>query len=286
MSKYTLISIVCIYCLTSCAQNKDHVVTFKTEYGDMVAILYDETPKHKENFIQLAEDHFFDSTLFHRVIKGFMIQGGDPDSKKAAPGQRLGNGGPGYTIEAEFNPKFYHVRGALSAARLGDDINPSKASSGSQFYIVQGTVFTEEQLKVDGNKLGRGLQQLLAKPENQPLYDTLARLYQSGNMEAYQEKVISLKDQIEAELGSSVEKEVPEKILKAYTTEGGAPHLDGQYTVFGQVIKGLEVVDKIAEVQTGPADRPVQDIRMTVTVEEMSKKKIEKLYGYRYPDSK
>src|SRR5688572_12438549 len=127
-----LLSVSLIF--SSCAQKKDFVVTFKTPYGDMVAILYDETPKHKENFIKLAKEHYFDSLLFHRVIQEFMIQGGDPDSKNATPGQHLGSGGPTYTIPAEFNPKFVHEKGALSAARTPDAQNPTKASSGSQFY--------------------------------------------------------------------------------------------------------------------------------------------------------
>lgn len=150
--------------VTGCAQKSDHLVTIKTKYGDMVAILYDETPKHKENFIKLASQHYYDSLLFHRVIEGFMIQGGDPDSKKAATGQRLGNGGPGYTIPAEFNASLIHEKGALAAARLGDAMNPDRASSGSQFYIVHGTKHTEEQLKVDPEKFNRALQQFFPQP--------------------------------------------------------------------------------------------------------------------------
>src|SRR5690242_317617 len=130
--------VLLLFFLGACAQKKDFLVKIKTNYGEMVAILYDETPKHKQNFIKLAKEHYLDSTLFHRVIEGFMIQGGDPISKHAGPGMSLGNGGPGYTIQAELNPKFFHKKGALAAARLGDDQNPSKASSGSQFYIVQG----------------------------------------------------------------------------------------------------------------------------------------------------
>ena len=166
MKKISIILAVCLVIFTSCAQNNDHVVTIKTSHGDMVAILYDETPKHKENFIKLAEEHFFDSTLFHRVIQGFMIQGGDPDSKKAHPGEPVGRGGPGYTIDAEFNPKFFHERGALAAARMGDAQNPTKASSGSQFYIVQGTKMTEEELKTDMLKLNQGMQQFFQDPAN------------------------------------------------------------------------------------------------------------------------
>ena len=285
-----LIAFICCFMMTTCAQKKnskdDYVVTIKTKYGDMIAILYDETPKHKENFIKLAEEHFFDSLLFHRVIKGFMIQGGDPNSKNAEPGARLGNGGPGYTVEAEFNPKFIHEKGALSAARLGDQMNPKKESSGSQFYVVQGTVFTEEQLSVDQAKVGMGLRQMLQKPENQPLSDSLMQCYQSGNMEAYQQMIDSLIPRIEQETGISVKKEISPEKLKAYTTVGGAPHLDGEYTVFGKIVKGLDVIDKIASQPTSPAERPLEDIMMTVTVTEMPKKKIEKEYGYHYPEVK
>lgn len=282
-SVFVFASVLFSYCIvTSCAQNKDYVVTIKTKYGDMVAILYDETPKHKANFIKLAKEHYFDSLLFHRVIKDFMIQGGDPNSKRAKPGDRLGNGGPDYTIDAEFNPKFLHEKGALSAARMSDQQNPSKASSGSQFYIVQGKKFTESELKVDQTLLNKGLQQILMIPGNEPLFDTLSRLYQSGDMKAYEAKVMSLKPRIERETGMKVEKDIPQERLDVYTTIGGAPHLDGQYTVFGKIIKGLEVIDWIAEQPVDETDRPRDDIRMMVTVEELPKKKIEKLYGYSY----
>lgn len=284
MKKISIILSVCLIIVTSCAQNNDHLVTIKTSYGDMVAILYDETPKHKENFIKLAEEHFFDSTLFHRVIEGFMIQGGDPDSKKAQPGTPVGRGGPGYTIDAEFNPKFFHERGALSAARLGDAQNPTKASSGSQFYIVQGTKMTEEELTTDLLKLNQGMQQFFQDPINRPAYDSIVRLYESGDAKAYQEYMMALKPRVEQATGINTAKTVPPEVLKAYTTVGGAPNLDGEYTVFGRVIKGLEVVDKIATVSKGPGYRPIEDIRMTVTVKEMPKKKIEELYGYKYPD--
>lgn len=284
MKKISIILAVCLVIFTSCAQNNDHVVTIKTSYGDMVAILYDETPKHKENFIKLAGEHFFDSTLFHRVIQGFMIQGGDPDSKKAHPGEPVGRGGPGYTIDAEFNPKFFHERGALAAARMGDAQNPTKASSGSQFYIVQGTKMTEEELKTDMLKLNQGMQQFFQDPANRPAYDSIVRLYESGDTKAYQEYMLVLRPRVEKATGINTEKAVPPEILQAYTTVGGAPSLDGAYTVFGKVIKGLDVVDKIAAVSMGPGDRPIEDIRMTVTVEEIPKKKIEKLYGYKYPN--
>ena len=271
-----------------CAQKSDYVITIKTSKGDMVAILYDETPKHKANFIKLVKEHYFDSLLFHRVIAGFMIQGGDPDSKKASLGQPLGAGGPGYTVDAEFNPKFFHEKGAFSAARLGDQQNPTKASSGSQFYIVQGTVIPEsnmDDLKIDQMKLNDCFRQIMQNPANQPMIDSLNVIYTSGDMEGYKRKIFGLVPRIEKETGIKVTKDVSPEKIKAYTTVGGAPHLDGDYTVFGKVIKGLEVIDIIAAVQKS-GDRPLEDIRMFVTVEEMSRKKITKEYGYIYPEVK
>jgi peptidyl-prolyl cis-trans isomerase B (cyclophilin B) len=289
MNRSIPIILLCALTLaTSCAQKSDFVVTIKTNHGEMVAILYDETPKHKANFIKLAKEHYFDSLLFHRVISGFMIQGGDPDSKKAKPGVPLGNGGPGYTVEAEFNPKFFHEKGALSAARLGDGQNPTKASSGSQFYIVQGTVVPPsniEELRIDQMKLNMGFRQIMQNPANKPMIDSLNQVYMSGDMEAYKRKIFALAPRIERETGMKVTKDVSPEKIKAYTTVGGAPHLDGGYTVFGRVIKGLDVIDKIASVPIA-GERPVEDVRMTVTVEEVPKKKITKLYGYVYPEKK
>jgi len=283
--------IVAFFLLTQCSKDSgsDYLVTIKTNQGDMVAILYDETPKHKANFIKLAKEHYFDSLLFHRVIEGFMIQGGDPDSKNAAPDQPLGMGGPGYTIDAEINSKFFHEKGTLSAARLGDQQNPSKASSGSQFYIVQGRVTSQAELdglKIDQGKLNTCFQQMMQNPSNQPLIDTLNQIYMSGDMQAYQQKIYSLVPRLEKETGIKIYKEVSEEKIKAYSTVGGAPHLDGEYSVFGKVINGLDVIDKIARLQKGANDRPMEDIRMVVTVEEMPRKEIESKYGYKYPTQK
>ncbi|HEX8038115.1 MAG TPA: peptidylprolyl isomerase [Chryseosolibacter sp.] len=272
------------FLVTGCAQKKSDVVTIRTKYGDMIAILYDETPKHKENFLKLVKEHYYDGLLFHRVIEGFMIQGGDPDSRQAPKDKRLGEGGPGYTIDAEFNPKFFHEKGALSAARLGDDRNPSRASSGSQFFIVQGAKHSEWEIKIDQEKYGRALQQFFQKPENKPYYDSINMFFRSGDQKGYESFISGLKPVVEKQLGISVEKEVRPEVVKAYTTVGGAPHLDGQYTVFGKVIKGLEVIDKIASQPKGAFDRPLEDILMEITVEEMPRKRIEKLYGYKYPE--
>lgn len=201
--------------LSSCG-NKERIVLISTDYGDMKVKLYNETPQHRDNFIKLAKEGFYDGTLFHRVIKDFMIQGGDPNSKDAKPGQALGSGGPGYTVEAEFVfPQYYHKKGVLSAARQGDNVNPKKASSGSQFYIVQGKPVSEGELKQLERKL----------------------------------KVTFTDEQ----------KEV-------YSEVGGTPFLDNNYTVFGEVIEGLEVIDKIAAVATQRGDRPVEDVKMTVKV--------------------
>lgn len=284
MQKPCLIAVAVIsFLVTACAQKKDHVVTIHTAYGDMVAILYDETPKHKENFIKLVREHYYDSLLFHRVVKDFMIQGGDPDSKKAEEGARLGDGGPGYTIPAEINPRLFHEKGALSAARLGDAMNPDKASSGSQFYIVQGTRQTEAQLKLDFQKYNQALQQFFRMPENQPYQDSIRIYIESRDQQGFEAFLTGLRPLVEEKLGISVEKELAPELVEAYTTVGGTPSLDGEYTVFGKVISGLEVIDKIADVERDMFDRPVKDIRMTITAEEMPRKKIEKNFGYTYP---
>jgi peptidyl-prolyl cis-trans isomerase B (cyclophilin B) len=283
-----LLSIVLLS--TTCAQEKKAaIVTIKTSYGDMVAILYDETPKHKENFIKLAKEHFFDSLLFHRVMQNFMIQGGDPSSKKAAPGAHLGNGGPGYQIPAEFNPKLFHVKGSLAAARTADQVNPTKESSGSQFYIVQGAVYSAanvESMKYDMAKLMNGLRKMFEDPKYKPLLDSLNILYNSGDMNAYQKRLFALVPRVEKATGTTIVKVIPEERIKAYTTVGGTPNLDDDYTVFGKVIKGLEVLDKIAAVATDGANRPVEDVRMFVTVEELPYKKVAELYGYAIPTDK
>lgn len=187
-------------------------VSIKTIYGTITVKLYNETPQHRDNFLKLVNSHFYDSLLFHRCIKSFMIQGGDPDSKHAVAGTALGNGDVGYTIPAEFIPSLFHKRGALAAARESDDINPLKASSGCQFYIVQGRTFTDEQMDGMQSKWGVSI-----SPEHRTVYKTL----------------------------------------------GGAPHLDGNYTVFGEVVDGMNAVDSIAAQKVDAMARPLTDIRMT-----------------------
>lgn len=193
-------------------EEKQTMVLISTPYGDMKAVLYNETPQHRDNFIKIVKQGVLDSTLFHRVIQGFMIQGGDPNSKTAKKGQMLGNGDLGYRVPAEFNDKLIHKKGALAAAR---DMNPQKASSACQFYICQGKVYTPAEIENLQNRMGK-------------TFSTLQR--------------------------------------DTYTSVGGVPFLDGDYTVFGEVIEGLDVIDKIAAVKTDKNDRPLEDVRMQVKI--------------------
>ena len=241
---------------------KRTLVKLETTMGNITVALYNETPKHRDNFIKLVKEGVYDSTLFHRVIKQFMIQAGDPDSKNASDTAMLGSGDVGYTIPAEFNPKFFHKKGVLAAARQGDDVNPEKASSGCQFYIVTGRKFTEPQLL--------GMENKINEQREEALFDSLARQHMK---EIYKMRkagdnagLLELQDTLEAHARELADKEekfrfTPEQI-KAYSTIGGAPHLDGSYTVFGEVTEGMEVVDNIEIAKTNRADRPIENIRI------------------------
>lgn len=195
-------------------------VLIETSYGNMVVKLYNETPQHRDNFVKLVREGFYDGLLFHRVINNFMIQGGDPNSKGAAAGVQLGDGNLGYTIPAEFNPALFHKKGALAAARMGDNVNPKKESSSCQFYLVQGQVWNDQVLNMFREQYGKNF---------------------------------------------------TDEQLEVYKTIGGTPHLDGDYTVFGEVVYGLEVIDKIAAVKTGAMDRPLEDVSMKMRVLEKNK---------------
>lgn len=256
-------------------KEKERVVLISTEFGDIKLKLYNETPKHRDNFIKLAKEGFFDGTLFHRVIGQFMIQGGDPDSKNAGVDDVLGNGGPGYTIPAEFNPALFHKKGVLAAARESDQINPEKASSGSQFYIVQGRKFTEDFLKKAEESNNMQLKQnllneFLKRPENKAYKERMEVLTQPMQKAGSHVELQALNDEINPMIDAEFEKMEKFKFTKeqveAYTTIGGTPHLDGAYTVFGEVIDGLEVVDEIAKVETKKPNRPIKDIKIKVKV--------------------
>lgn len=198
------------------AQSQERVkVKISTKYGDMVAELYDETPIHRDNFIKLVKEGFYDETLFHRVIPGFMIQGGDPLSKDDTLNTRIGNGGPGYTLPAEFNPQFFHKKGALAAARMGDAVNPKKESSGSQFYIVEGQVYDNNTIDLFAKRMG-------------------------------------------------VELSLDQK--KAYATVGGTPHLDANYTVFGELVEGIEIISKISNVTRDKNNLPKDKVIMNISI--------------------
>jgi cyclophilin family peptidyl-prolyl cis-trans isomerase len=194
----------------------------------------------------------------------------------------LGRGGPGYTIDAEIVPKYFHEKGSLSAARLPDMQNPKKASNGSQFYIVQGRIITEEEMTIDQNKFDQALRKFFNNPANKGAFDSLGAAYQAGDEELYRKLFLALKPRVVKETGMDVSQSVSPEKLKVYSTLGGAPMLDGSYTVFGKVIKGLEVIDKIAEVEKD-GERPKKDIPMSVTVEELTEKAIKKRYGYDLP---
>lgn len=237
-------------------------VELKTSLGDIVVALYNETPKHRENFIKLVKQGYYDGVLFHRVIKDFMVQTGDGNSKTATPGQMLGDGDPGYTIPAEFVfPKYFHKKGALAAARTGDQVNPERASSGSQFYIVTGKVYSTGELSQMETRMAdvkkQGIWQNLVMQHR----DEIMRMQNDND----QEGLKKLQDQLIEQLENEYAKEpfaFTEEQLKAYSTVGGTPHLDGQYTVFGEVIKGMDVVDAIQSVKTGANDRPADDVKV------------------------
>ena len=264
-------------------EGNDYLVTIKTDFGDMQAILYDETPKHKENFLKLTREGFYDGLLFHRVIKDFMIQGGDPNSRESAPDQRLGIGGPGYTVPAEFVPSLFHVKGALSAARQSDQVNPEKASSGSQFYIVQGKVTPRADLEgLDKAKVAQTFRIFMRNQPEHPLAIEYKEVVDNNPEDemAIRDKVFSTTERLSEATG--VVFQMPEERIAAYSTVGGTPFLDDQYTVFGRVIAGLDVIDKIAATETGRADRPTVDLRMRISVEELSKAEIAERYGNPY----
>lgn len=221
---FTLLLSLC-FVQAFAAKPKNQYIRISTTKGECIIKLYNETPLHRDNFIKLAKEGYYNGTLFHRVIKAFMIQGGDPDSKNAKPDSLLGNGGPKYTIPAEFRDSLFHKKGVLAAAREGDNTNPQKASSGSQFYIVQGKVFTDSMLNV------------------------------------LEEKRLKFK--------------IPTWQREVYKTIGGVPHLDRSYTVYGEVVKGLEMVDQIAEAVTDKNNRPKEDIKMMVSV--LTKREAKKL---------
>ena len=237
-------------------------VEIKTTYGDIVVALYNETPTHRDNFVKLVKEGYYDGVLFHRVIKEFMVQTGDPNSKNAAADAQLGAGDPGYTLPAEIvYPKLFHKCGALAAARTGDQVNPERRSSGSQFYIVTGKVYNE-------SALGQMEQQMMQMQAEKIFYakanrimPKIEQMQQAGDTAGLHALEEQLFNESVAEASKNPVKFTDEQ-KKAYTTVGGTPHLDGQYTVFGEVVSGMDVVGKIQDVATGKNDRPVADVKI------------------------
>ena len=242
---------------------KETVLKIETSMGDIKVKLYNETPKHRDNFIKLAKDGTYNGTLFHRVIKDFMVQAGDPESKNAPKGKMLGSGDVGYTVPAEFvYPKYFHKKGALSAARQGDEVNPKKESSGCQFYIVTGKVFNDSTLlnmeqQKNQNKVTEAFN-ALAQKHMKEIYKMRKANDQDG-LYALQDTLFI---QAEAEAAKQPDFHFTPEQIKAYTTVGGTPHLDGEYTVFGEVVEGMDIVDKIQQVKTDRSDRPEEDVRI------------------------
>ena len=234
-------------------------VKITTSLGNITVRLYDETPLHRDNFLKLAKEGFYNGTLFHRVIRDFMIQGGDPDSVNAPAGKHLGVGGPDYTLEAEIHPALFHKRGALAAARQGDEVNPERRSSGSQFYIVWGQTYNDGQLRQMGKQLE--MQRL------QSIFQTLAADHRAEILQLRRDRnrtgLQELQDRLAAEAETKAKALGPmltEAQMEVYSSVGGTPHLDGQYTVFGEVVEGLDIVDRIQQVETLSGDRPKADV--------------------------
>jgi peptidylprolyl isomerase len=266
--KATLISLLIAVALlfTYCDEPQKKVL-IKTPYGNMKVKLYEDTPEHRANFLKLVEEGFYNDLLFHRVIEGFMIQGGDPDSRNAEKGKQLGAGGPGYTIPAEIKyPKHYHKKGALAAARQGDQANPEKRSSGSQFYIVHGIKYRSSALdSMEMNLSDRKIKSRMFELVT-PYQDSLMAMQTRGDREGFKALIDELKNQAQEEMGDSATFSFPEPVREAYTSIGGTPMLDDAYTVFGEVEEGLEVIDSIAKVTTNKMDRPVKNIKITMEI--------------------
>lgn len=275
------IALLGVFVLASCAKDrKDYIVTIHTSFGDMKVLLYEETPLHKENFIDLAESGDYDSTIFHRVIKNFMIQGGGIDMKTGKNSSER--------IPAELDRGYLHEKGALAAARMGDNVNPKKESSWCQFYIVQGKKYTPEEIDQYEEEMNMGAKnqffgEIIQKPENQEYLKAAQAFKREGNRLAVDSIIAEVMKQVDAQYDP---KTLTDQQKEIYTTVGGSPHLDFEYTVFGKVVEGLDVIDKIAAVQTGARDKPVEDYFLTMEVEKLPKKKITKLYGYEYPEKK
>jgi cyclophilin family peptidyl-prolyl cis-trans isomerase len=275
INKKNLFKLLVAFLISNCARailpdgnDGQTKVMIITDLGIVKIRLYNETPLHRDNFLKLIKEHYYDSLLFHRVIQGFMIQGGDPDSKRASDTASLGNGGPPYTISAEFKSNLFHKRGALAAARESDLENPLQASSASQFYIVEGKIFTEEQLQYQAKRITkmRLYNEIINRNENKKYLNDYLRFTKKNQLDSMKYVTEIINKQLDIELPITAPYKFSEAQIKAYTTIGGSPHLDGSYTVFGEVYEGIEVVEDIAKQAVNSQNRPIQNIRMKIIV--------------------
>ena len=251
---------------TKMSNTNDATVVLTTTLGDITIRLYGDTPKHRDNFLKLVREGYYDGVLFHRVIDKFMIQTGDPDSKNAPAGKMLGMGDPGYTIDAEIMyPKHFHRRGALAAARTGDEVNPERKSSGSQFYIVTGQVYNDSTIVQMEKRMQQSQQQEVFNRLAKEHRDTIFAMRKNRDRAGLEKLQNELIEQTMKEVAANPAK-ITAEAREAYTSVGGTPHLDGAYTVFGEVVDGMEVVAKIENAETDRNDRPVTDIKIIKAV--------------------
>jgi len=264
--------------LASCATEKDYLITIETRHGNMYAVLFDDTPQHKQNFIDLAENNRYDSTEFHRVIENFMIQGGDVFGKENLPQDEQ------YTIPAEIHEDRIHAKGNIAAARQGDNINPERRSSGTQFYIVHGKVYDLQELTTDMKRLQESFMRYTQLESNKDLRERYRQLYEFGDFNGINDLMISHKEEMERFFNTNLDKKLSPLQIEKYTTVGGTPHLDHLYTVFGKIVEGIDVLDKIAAEPTSSNDRPEEKVFIKVKVDKVAKSRITKDYGYEYHD--
>ena len=260
-----------VFVLFSCSnklgnrKSKKEIVEITTNKGLVKIKLYEDTPLHKANFLALVDSGYYDSLLFHRVIKDFMIQAGDPESRNAPKPKVLGNGGPGYTIQAEILPNHFHKKGVIAAARQGDDVNPERRSSGSQFYLVTGRPFSTSNLaqmsqSIDQRQKRKHLKYILNQPGNEENLNFLKLCQKEGETQKYDSLLQTFDPLLNAFMDSVGSHSFTKEQIDIYTTIGGTPHLDGAYTVFGEIIEGISVIDKISFVPCNSKDRPNDDV--------------------------